>query len=146
MGNSTEYNQAYWQANKEKYQEENKLRATLWYYENRERALQKRREWYQKNKENHNERGKRYYQENKAAYMERASARIRGLRGTTELNTDIIALRAQPCAYCGTDPAGTVDHVVPLSRGGHHDIWNLVPACRSCNDRKGTKLLSEWER
>jgi 5-methylcytosine-specific restriction endonuclease McrA len=29
------------------------------------------------------------------------------------------------------------DHVHPLSKGGHHVVWNLKPACRSCNSRKG---------
>jgi hypothetical protein len=43
----------------------------------------------------------------------------------------IYALRRLPCAYCG-GPGGTVDHVIPLARGGHHAEGNLVPACRSC--------------
>lgn len=36
-----------------------------------------------------------------------------------------------------------LDHVIPLSRGGSHTADNLRVACRSCNSRKGTKLLSE---
>lgn len=47
------------------------------------------------------------------------------------------------CVYCG-DPADTLDHVVPLTRGGEHSISNLVPACRPCNSSKHDKLLSEW--
>ena len=38
----------------------------------------------------------------------------------------------------------SIDHVVPLSRGGKHEIENLLPACRSCNSSKGAKLLEEW--
>ena len=49
------------------------------------------------------------------------------------------------CAYCGTDKKKmTVDHVVPLSRGGSNAIDNIAPACGTCNSSKGTKLLSEW--
>ncbi|WP_203620386.1 HNH endonuclease [Streptomyces sp. SID8499] len=45
--------------------------------------------------------------------------------------------------YCDA-PGGTVDHVIPLSRGGQHAEGNLVPACKSCNSSKGDKLLIEW--
>lgn len=37
-----------------------------------------------------------------------------------------------------------IDHVVPLSRGGLHEIGNLVVACAHCNLSKHTKLVSEW--
>ncbi len=41
------------------------------------------------------------------------------------------------CAYCTKrDVRLTVDHVVPLSRGGAHSMANVVPACRSCNSAK----------
>ena len=44
------------------------------------------------------------------------------------------------CAYCGKKPAAlTQDHVIPLSRGGSHTPENIVPACRSCNSRKGAR-------
>lgn len=38
--------------------------------------------------------------------------------------------------------AATVDHVVPLARGGTHDLDNLVLACMGCNCRKGVR---EWK-
>lgn len=47
------------------------------------------------------------------------------------------------CVYCA-GPFDTIDHVVPLTRGGDNMKSNLVPACRSCNSSKGQKLLSEW--
>lgn len=48
------------------------------------------------------------------------------------------------CWYCGQYHVVTIDHVLPLSRGGTHGIDNLAPACASCNSSKGPKLLSEW--
>lgn len=45
------------------------------------------------------------------------------------------------CAYCLSAPGVTMDHVVPLAKGGPHHIDNIVPACDSCNKRKGTQ---EW--
>lgn len=50
------------------------------------------------------------------------------------------------CYLCGRLLARheiTLDHVVPLERGGPHTEGNLRVACRSCNASKGTKLLHE---
>lgn len=33
----------------------------------------------------------------------------------------------------------TLDHIIPLSRGGTHDIDNLVLACKSCNSRRHSR-------
>ncbi|QUQ62422.1 HNH endonuclease [Kutzneria sp. CA-103260] len=47
------------------------------------------------------------------------------------------------CAYCGR-PADTVDHVLPLSRGGARTSWlNTVACCARCNAAKGSRLLDE---
>lgn len=48
------------------------------------------------------------------------------------------------CAYCGATGSLTVDHIIPLSRGGLNEIQNLVPACKSCNTSKGIKDAIEW--
>lgn len=59
----------------------------------------------------------------------------------------IRALRAEHhnlCAYCRAEKATTLDHVLPLSRGGKHEIGNLLPACRKCNFTKHNRTLREW--
>ena len=35
--------------------------------------------------------------------------------------------------------AGSVDHVIPISKGGTNDIENLRWACRSCNCARGNR-------
>ena len=47
------------------------------------------------------------------------------------------------CAYCPS-LADTIDHVIPLVRGGTNYEGNLVPACRRCNGSKGGRLVVEW--
>jgi 5-methylcytosine-specific restriction endonuclease McrA len=46
------------------------------------------------------------------------------------------------CCYClEKSDKLTQDHVIPLTQGGRNDSSNIVPACRSCNAKKGTKSL-----
>ncbi len=52
------------------------------------------------------------------------------------------------CYYCqaAVPPAElTMDHVVPLVRGGRSTRGNCVPACKECNTRKQDLLPIEWE-
>lgn len=45
------------------------------------------------------------------------------------------------CQYCGRiepEERLTLDHVIPLSRGGKDHWTNVVVACRMCNNRKGS--------
>jgi hypothetical protein len=42
------------------------------------------------------------------------------------------------CAYCGLE-ANQVDHIIPRSAGGSHDLDNLVACCKPCNTRKGSR-------
>jgi 5-methylcytosine-specific restriction endonuclease McrA len=48
------------------------------------------------------------------------------------------------CAYCGSSQkALTIDHVVPVSRGGKNDFDNCVACCRPCNCQKGNRTPLE---
>jgi len=52
------------------------------------------------------------------------------------------------CYYCGQKfkPAElTMDHLVPITRGGKSAQGNLVPACKECNNKKKYLLPTEWE-
>jgi 5-methylcytosine-specific restriction endonuclease McrA len=52
------------------------------------------------------------------------------------------------CHYCGRafPPRGlTMDHVVPVSRGGKTIRGNVVPCCKECNNTKKQLLPMEWE-
>ena len=52
------------------------------------------------------------------------------------------------CHYCGRNiPAKelTMDHIVPLARGGKSTKGNLVTACKECNNNKKNLLPMEWD-
>ncbi len=58
-------------------------------------------------------------------------------------------LEAQECPYC-TQPLTienfSVDHGIPLSRGGASTIDNLIVCCRRCNEAKGNLTGGEYAR
>lgn len=48
------------------------------------------------------------------------------------------------CFYCLTEKATCIDHKVPLVRGGDSQIFNLAPACRTCNAKKHDLTVEEF--
>ena len=55
---------------------------------------------------------------------------------------EVYARDGHACVYCGARSDLTLDHVVPLSKGGSNELENLATACRPCNSSKGARVLS----
>lgn len=53
----------------------------------------------------------------------------------------MIFSRDKYCLCCGTDSKLTLDHIVPIARGGSNRIGNLQTLCSSCNSRKGARYI-----
>ena len=52
------------------------------------------------------------------------------------------------CHYCKAQfppKELTMDHVIPVARGGRSEKFNLVPCCKECNTRKKQMLPVEWD-
>ena len=45
------------------------------------------------------------------------------------------------CLACGIDGALTIDHVIPVSKGGPNTADNVQPLCGPCNSSKGTNTI-----
>lgn len=106
----------------------------------RNACRQRCRDWYERNK------GTSDYIARKLAN----SAKRRALKAAAAVNLKGIKnwmrlVRREPiafCEYCGRSVEGKsvhFDHIVPLSKGGHHSLENLCISCPSCNLRKGAK-------
>lgn len=107
-------------------------RARKWYAdpENKDRNLQNFYTWVRDNRDARN------------AMMQKRRARKLGVDATLTSQEweEILTSYHRSCAYCQTDSETmTMDHVVPLSKGGAHTKENVVPACRSCNSKKGAR-------
>ena len=79
-----------------------------------------------------------------SAEIRREKARAREIRASAWWKRRVSRER---CGYCGRPtPARelTMDHRVPLVRGGRSVRSNFVPACRTCNAAKKYLLPVEW--
>ncbi len=77
--------------------------------------------------------------------IRREKEKARSLRRTHWWNNKI---QRGVCHYCRRQVGReqlTMDHVVPLSRGGKSKKGNIVPACKECNSKKKYLLPIEWE-
>lgn len=134
--------------NKEKYSERNKK----WFSENREEILSKQRENYRNNTESYSQYNKKWRDKNKDYILLKNRQREHKLNDFPKIKQKEINKLLQDhdnkCFYCKVYVKRGVnlhiDHVVPLSAGGPHIIDNLVPACKTCNLKKGKKSLQEF--
>jgi 5-methylcytosine-specific restriction endonuclease McrA len=71
-------------------------------------------------------------------------------RGYGDISKDVIVdffkTAGTICLYCKVEcnDKVTIDHFIPLSKGGSHERDNLVPACLKCNCSKSNKDPFEW--
>jgi len=49
------------------------------------------------------------------------------------------------CSCCFLPDELTMDHIIPVSRGGKASRNNVVPSCKECNNKKKYLLPIEWE-
>ena len=56
----------------------------------------------------------------------------------------IVEQFSSACAYCGSEHNLTMDHIVPVSKGGRTTPDNVIPACSSCNSSKQAQDIVEW--
>jgi 5-methylcytosine-specific restriction endonuclease McrA len=112
-----------------------------WYLQNRERNAARSRQWAEENPEAAREISRMGSQRRRATKAEAAVEPFtaRDLRRDWE-GHDLYA-----CFFCGgslTD-GYDVEHFYPLSNGGPHALFNIVPSCMPCNRGAGGKGTKE---
>lgn len=105
--------------------------------------------------EKHNDTRKKYCGDPcraKALSLGINSKRRARLNSVPRLNFDLIDVIKRDgidCNYCGVKTTDSnrdmethinIDHIIPLSKGGHHALYNAQILCRVCNIKKGNKI------
>ena len=104
-----------------------------WRAANKEKAATTSAAWYAANKEKNTD----------TTHRRRARKATNGVNLVTAAET--AAIIAQPCMACDAPAPSTVEHLIPINRGGAHTIGNLAPLCKPCNSSKSDLLWVEWK-
>jgi len=119
--------------------------AAKWYLENRGVAIERQQKRYQENKERLQAYGRQHAKDNPEIYKaarhrRRAAKRNNGSNDLTATQIKWLFDNFPQCVYCCSEDSLTIDHVIPISKGGQNTLENVVIACMSCNNKKRAKL------
>lgn len=122
------------------YYENTKEHKKKYFEENKEHILEWRRQW----RDSESGQVSRLNRHNKRReLMENQGSGI-----TIEQWLDMMNFFDWKCAYSdvyvNSKKNRSVDHIIPLNRGGLHEIWNCVPMYRNHNSSKNNSIPMEW--
>ncbi len=153
------------------WKEKNKDKIKRWfeqyYQNNRDYLLEYHRQFYKENKDQLAPLYKEYKQKNKKRInlyniefrkthdMSIPDARRKHRRRIVEKNAMTTLTKIQwqksieyfdnQCVYCGSKQDKlTMDHYMPVSKGGDLSVYNIVPCCTSCNSSKHKHDFIDW--
>lgn len=123
----------------------------LWKKKNWDKVLKDQREWFKKKRKEDPERFRMYVKNRKHLIRQTSSS---GKRFSTSFTLEewesIKKSQNYTCPLCGKSEPEiklTIDHIMPLSKGGVHSKENIQALCHGCNSRKKDSLPhtgTEW--
>lgn len=140
----------------ELHKEEKRERNKKYREANKIKVCQAQKKWREAHKEELAEKKRIYYQspEGQIAlfnnhHKRKVKKKNQGNGITTEQWLEMMNYFQFRCAYSGNYIGGkgehrTIDHIIPISKGGEHEIWNTVPMYDSYNFSKHDKDMLEW--
>jgi len=150
--NAEEFNATTRKTYRDNHKEDSTERMRRWRAANPERAAENARRSYERNRKKVLERSKRNHASKPGYAAWKRARRQQRLDGagtfTISELTELFEVFENKCINpdCdGLDDKLSVDHVVPLSKGGGNTIENIQPLCLTCNLRKGTKVIDYRE-
>ena len=157
----------YWRKHYKENEEEIKEKNKQYREKNKEKIKENNKQFYEMNKDYFKQYGKQYYEENKNEILKKrkeyyknniniffnVNNRRRQLEEnqgegiTKEQWLEMMEFFEWKCAYSGEylkRGVRSIDHIIPLSLGGEHEIWNLVPMLINYNCSKQDKNMEDW--
>ena len=114
------------------------------WWRNRDKRIAENKEWRLANRERVRANLKRWVEENRerSALLHRLKKHRRRKAGNLTPADWGLVLEAygSSCLACGKGEV-TIDHVIPISKGGRNEIHNVQPLCSWCNTSKGVKVV-----
>lgn len=131
-----------------------KIRAHEYYIRTKYVTLARNKNWKVKNKEYYKEYCRNYHakynatEHGKSVNINKAYRRRKYMDTLTPIDYSAVRERfdklGNRCVACGATNNITIDHIIPLAKGGTNCIDNLQPLCHSCNSSKGVKSMDEF--
>lgn len=114
-----------------------------YYKNNKDRILKRNSKNYEKTKSKRSKVIKLWKQSNPDKVQAGYENRRKNLVGkiTGDEWKEIKNRYGNKCLRCGTYENISIDHVIPVSKGGTNTADNIQPLCRKCNSIKGTKII-----
>ena len=116
-----------------------------YYINNKPAERAKRKDYYAANKDKWVKYGRTYSRNNPDKIAEnnhkRRAGRKTGEHYTAEQWKQLCDDCGNKCLCCGDETKLTIDHIVPISKGGTNHISNIQPLCYPCNRKKWTQII-----
>lgn len=115
---------------------------------NRERLFAYQKEWADNNRDKVREKASKWVKNNpekNALKSSQRRAKVKQLGTFVITEKELNRLYSSPCSHCGATGKVTLDHIIPISRGGRHSVGNLQSLCLSCNSSKNSRTIMEWK-
>lgn len=137
-----DYFREYYESNKEHIKE----LSQKWYAANKDRKSESRQQWLSQNIDSYREYQKQWRKDNpdKVRTYEHRHDKRQKDNGGCFTSDEWLALCERydnRCVCCKQHKPLTVDHVIPVVKGGTSDISNIQPLCKSCNSKKRDKTM-----
>jgi len=133
------------------YEKERRKNGLDWRSNHKEESREYDKKYFQDNKEKLMNWSKEYSRKN-PEYAKRMKMLSKNRKyGVDHEVPDVKTIRKRMnifkgCCYCGTKEKLTMEHLMPISKGGDHSENNLFGACFSCNSSKQDRDFKEWYR
>ena len=120
-----------------------------WKQANPEKNVASAVKWQRANAEKRAIITRKYRQKNPDKYRlwshrRRVSVQSAGSYLITDKELSVLTL--SPCVSCGSKENQTIDHIIPVSKGGRNSIGNLQTLCLSCNSSKRDRVMTVWQK